>query len=129
MRSYDSATLVKTPDTRSVFSDSETVSKPKCVFFSAPLASEVASRRTDRPRVLLGGCSERQSRVGPKADRTSGLAAILLIGTAEEFLFSLSVSRSFHLEISICGGAPRPGGWRPFQPHVGSSDKASGDVG
>lgn len=31
MRSYVSATLVKTPATRWVFSDSETVSKPKCV--------------------------------------------------------------------------------------------------
>jgi hypothetical protein len=31
MRSYDSATLVKTPATRSRFSASVTVSKPKCV--------------------------------------------------------------------------------------------------
>jgi hypothetical protein len=31
MRSYDSATLVKTPATRSRFSPSVTVSKPKCV--------------------------------------------------------------------------------------------------
>lgn len=38
MRSYVSATLVKTPATRSVFSDSVTVSKPKCV--SRSLAGE-----------------------------------------------------------------------------------------
>lgn len=43
MRSYDSATLVKTPATRCVFSLSVTVSKPKCVLRS-PRAEAPSAR-------------------------------------------------------------------------------------
>lgn len=50
MRSYVSATLVKTPATRWVFSASVTVWKPKCVSRSAVLEiGEVEA-------ALLGGC-------------------------------------------------------------------------
>ena len=92
IRSYDSATLVKTPATRSVFSDSETVSNPKCVFFApapSPGTSEVVSRRTG----VMRGRKERQARIDPRDDRTSGRTAILLVGAARR-ASCLPVSRN-----------------------------------
>jgi hypothetical protein len=50
--SYDSATLVKTPATRPSFSDSGTVSKPKCVLFVCCWVELVESGATARDRVF-----------------------------------------------------------------------------
>lgn len=50
--SYDSATLVKTPATRPSFSDSGTVSNPKCVLLVCCWVELVGSGETARDRVF-----------------------------------------------------------------------------
>ena len=94
MRSYDSATLVKTPATRSRFSPSVTVSKPKCVGregsgiaysgvvveavvgFGAQEGSEVEKGRANR--ICCSGCATALRTAGSallRADRAAIVAA------------------------------------------------------
>ncbi len=84
MRSYDSATLVKTPATRCVFSASVTVSKPKWVVFSPAAAGggrvAVDERETAPVEKGRGPASARQGRIDADHDhhRRAGLLAAIL---------------------------------------------------
>lgn len=110
--SYESATLVKTSATRCVFSDSVTVSKPKCVVFSPGLLPELVLAfcccccwrqrvvLAEKGRDILAGAEERLRRA---RDRRSGRAAIVQYGPAA---LAAAVQRRGGLSVLelMCGG-------------------------
>jgi hypothetical protein len=104
IRSYDSATLVKTPATRCVFSASVTVSKPKCVGRSGSRGalSEVVVagvREVREGRVVQKDRAARAAEEGFRdlrrdeiGDLSAGRAAILanrLLGSVEGVLLDI----------------------------------------